>query len=464
MTDTPQQPGASFPPFDPAAPHQQKPRLRPVRGFPIQMKDREHPMLGLADARQISSKIVVTSPAAQAILPHLTGEHDLDAIIVRVNESVQGQTASRLERRTLEQFVAQLDDAALIEGPTFEKLYEELKTDFDSKEVLPPSTTAQLADALVQKAHGDETTEEQKRAEGGERLGKLFDEWIAQSLKDAQDPSFDRLPRAVIAPSIDYQRGWVNYASVYGRMRVVDKPDRVIILGTNHFGSATGVCGCDKGYETPIGVSSLDRAFREAIDSRLGAEDAQKLYASRYDHEREHSIEHQIAWVQHVFGAGDEGPAVWGALVHDPTRNAGESYDGKGLAMDPFVEALRGAIEAVGGRTLVVASVDLSHIGPMFGDRQSVAGDEKTNEAGVRMRNRAVEHDRSMLQMFAEGKVDEMVASLAWQKNPTRWRGVGAMTAAARAVLPGEVRMLNYMGAIDQQGMAMISSCSAAIF
>lgn len=464
MSENPQQPAPNFPPFDPNAQHQQRPRLRPIRGFPVQVKDRDQPMLGLADARQISSKIVVTTPAAQAILPHMTGEHDIESIVSRVNESVQGQSNTRLERKTLEQFVAQLDDAALLEGPTFERLYEELKSDFDSKEILPPSTTAQIADALVQQEHGEGTTDEQKKAEGPEKLAKTMDEWIDKSLEKAQDPSFDRLPRAIIAPSIEFSRGWVNYATVYGRMRVVDKPDRVIVLGTNHFGSSSGVCGCDKGYETPLGVSSLDEGFRATLNDKLGAENAEKLYASRYDHEREHSIEHQIVWVQHVFGAGADGPKVWGALIHDPTRNAGESYDGKGLGMDPFVEALRQAIESSDGKTLVIASVDLSHIGPMFGDRQSVAGDEQTNEAGVRMRNRAVEHDRAMLQMLSEGKVDEMVASLAWQKNPTRWRGVGPLTAAARATLPGEVRMLNYMAAIDQQGMAMISSCSAAIF
>ena len=59
------------PKFDPAAAHTQKPVLRPVRGFPAQFQ--HQPVLGLADARQISDKVVFTSPAAQDVLPQKDG-------------------------------------------------------------------------------------------------------------------------------------------------------------------------------------------------------------------------------------------------------------------------------------------------------------------------------------------------------------------------------------------------------
>lgn len=453
------------PQFNPDASHMRKPRLRPVRGFGF--KQDEQPVLGLADARQISDKVVYTTPAAQLILPHLTGEHGIDEIVSRVNASIQGKAAQPLTREVLEQFVAQLDDAALLEGPTFDALVIKMRADFDSSANLPPSVTAAIADAVVQQALGGEASDEQKSELGAEKLRDLFDQWIAQALEAAPDPSFDTLPKAIVAPHLDYPRGWINYAHAYGRMRVVDRPDRVVILGTNHFGMATGVCGCDKGYETPLGISPADDAFMHALRERLGSDNAARLFAHRYDHEREHSIELQVAWIQHVFapGDGDNGHVpVFGALVHDPTVNSGSSYDGEGLAFEPFVDALRDVLASLPGKSLIVASADLSHVGPQFGDQVTLAGEQDENPQGVAKRNQTIEHDQRMLQMIAQSKPDDLLAAMTWQKNPTRWCSIGNLVATMKAVRPNEVRMLNYGGAIDQQGMGMVTSFAAAMF
>lgn len=439
--------------FDPGAPNQQRPRLRPIRGFAA--KHGEQMLLGLADAQQISERIVFTVPAAQAILPLMTGDNDLDKIVATVGRG--------LTRVMLEQFIAQLDDAALIEGPKFDALVAKLRREFDSAPHLPPSSTAQFADALVMQELGQEASDEDKAKLGPEKLRRQFDDWISQSLTDAQDPSFDELPRAVIAPHLDYPRGWMNYAHVYGRLRVVDRPDRIIVLGTNHFGSATGVCGCDKGFETPLGLCPLDATLVERLRTELGPEQSAQLFEHRFDHEREHSIELQMTWIQHVFGPDESGAhiPVFAALVHDPARANGDSYDSKGLGLLPFVEGLRSAIAATPGRTLIVSSADLSHVGPQFGDQQRLAGEE---QEAVAFRNRVVEHDREMLQLVAAGKPEELVASMAWQQNPTRWCSVGNIVATLKLVEPATVKMLNYTAAMDQQGTAMVSSCAAAIF
>ena len=50
--------------------------------FPAQVNDQQ--VLGLADARQISSRVVFTSPAVQHLLPMLDGTRELDQIVVEV--------------------------------------------------------------------------------------------------------------------------------------------------------------------------------------------------------------------------------------------------------------------------------------------------------------------------------------------------------------------------------------------
>lgn len=466
----PGQPQRNWAPFDPSAAHHQRPRLRPIRAFGVQHEGQN--LMGLADARSISEKVVFTSPAAQLILPHLTGEHDVDTIVKRVNESVASQPQLKgmetLGRPVLEQFIAQLDDAALIEGPNAEGLIAKARADFDSAPNLPPSVTAGFADMLVQQEYGEDTTEEQKREHGAKKLRGVFDMWIAESLKSAEDPSFDALPRAIVAPHIDYPRGWLNYGAVYGRMRVVDKPDRIVILGTNHFGFGTGVVGCDKGFATPLGVSPVAGDVKDALARRLGAEGVRRLFEHKYDHEREHSIELHVAWAQHVFGPaeGEDGThvPVFAALVHDPTVKAGQSYDGKGLDLTTFAEAMRAALAELPGRTLIVSSADLSHVGPQFGDPTALAGEESENPQGVALRNKAIQQDRQMLETYAKNRPDELIAAMAWQKNPTRWCSIGNMVATLKIVQPREVRLLNYTAAMDQQGAGMVSSCAVAMF
>ena len=411
----------------------------------------ENVMLGLSDARQISDKVVVTVPAAQLVLPKLDGSREIATIVSEVGQG--------LTREILEQLVARLDDAGLLFGPTFDAMLARVHEEFDSSPNLPPGSTAALADNLAAQTLGEGADGSRMAEVGATKLRELMDKWIDTALKDAEDPSFDTMPAGIVAPHIDYPRGWMNYAAVWGRTRVADRPDRVVILGTNHFGFSTGVTGCDKGFASPFGLCPLDERLAGALRSRLG--DA--LYEHRFDHEREHSIELQIPWIQHCLGAGDDGSyvKVFAALIHDPCVNEGKPYDNKGVGIDEFVGAMKDALASLPGRTLVVSSADLSHAGPAFGDPQALAGEE---EPAVSARNRIISHDREMLGLFEQGKIDDLIGSMTWQQNPTRWCSIGNMTVAARILGPTGTRIINYGGAMDPEGQSLVTSCAAAMF
>ena len=457
QSDTPQPApsNAPQPKFDPNAAHMRRPKLRAVRGFPVQGQGpdgQQLQLLGLADARQISDKVVFTMPAARMLFPLMDGSRDLDQIIQEVGRG--------LNREMLESIVAQLDDAALIEGPSFDKLWAQIKSDFDAAANLPPASSAAFADLLVTQAAGTDKVDESVKAEQGpSRVRDVFNQWMSKALEKAEKPSFDQLPRAIIVPHIDYPRGWVNYANVYGRLRVCDRPDRVIVLGTNHFGQGTGVVGCDKGFTTPLGSCNVDTDVANALRFALG----DKFFANRFDHEREHSIELQMMWIQHIFGADENGnfPKVFGALVHDPAAANGESYDGNGIALEPFVKALKDCVGSLPGRTLIVASADLSHAGQSFGDQGTLAGETPEADAA---RKKIFQHDMGMLELVRLNKPGELVAAMAWQQNPTRWCSTGNIVATLLTVEPTKVEMLNYAASIDPQGTAMVSSASAAMW
>lgn len=444
-------PGPGPAPFDASQPHLARPKLRPVRGFPAEGTTPEGQtvqMLGLADAQQISDKVVMTAPVWAIVLPLLDGSRTVDQVVSQVGRG--------LTRPMLEQLLAQLDDAGMLEGPRFAQMLAGVHADFDSQPVLPPGSTAAFADAVAHQAGvPQDAPEHERHAVAVREVPKLLDQWIAHALKDAADPALTALPKAIVAPHLDYARGWINYAHAYGRLRVADRPDRVIILGTNHFGRGTGVTACDKGFSTVLGACQADQGVINGMRHLLG----QGLFEHRYDHEREHSIELQLPWIQHVFGKDDSGryPAVFAALVHDPCVNDGASYDGAGVALAPFVDALRRVLAELPGRTLVVASADLSHVGPAFGDPQRVGGDEP---AAVEARRKVLAHDREMLELIEQGRHAEMVSSMSWQQNPTRWCSIGCITAAAMITGPTSVRLLNYNGALDSEGLSLVTSAA----
>jgi MEMO1 family protein len=439
-----QPPRPPQPVFNPAAPHQNRPKLRPVRAFPATIGEQQ--AMGLADAKQISDKMVMTSPAFQIVLPMMDGSRTVDEIVAQVGRG--------LTRPIVEPLIAQLDEAGLLYGPTFDQMLAKMRADFDSSPTLPPAATGQFADALLQQEVGEEAfagmSDEERASKGAAKLKGFFDQCIQQAMENEGNPTVESLPRAIIAPHLDYSRGWLNYAHAYGRLKGLDAPDRVVILGTNHFGEGTGVVGCDKGFESPLGTCLVDQELIAQLKASLG--DA--LFANRYDHEREHSIELHIPWIQHTFGDGSASPKIFAALVHDPVVNGGESYDGKGVSLDAFVAALKAALAKLPGRTLIISSADLSHVGPAFGDQVALAGEEPQVQE---FRQKVIMHDQELLGMIRDGKIDEVIASMAWQQNQTRWCSVGNLAATMKVLDASEVEIFNYAGAMDQQGMTLVT-------
>jgi len=148
-------------------------------------------------------------------------------------------------------------------------------------------------------------------------------------------------PVAVIVPHAGYIfSGQVcadGYRQVSGR-----RYDTVVILGTNHtdrgFEKISVYSG--SGFRTPLGVAGVDRAM------------AAKLVEADHDcvfdesvHEREHSVEVQVPFIQVFFPGAKVVPVVVGSPDVGLCRRFGEA----------LARVVRGT------KTLIVASSDLSH-------------------------------------------------------------------------------------------------------
>ena len=345
----------------------------------------------------------------------LQGEEELGELFTRIGAPVEAQPQ-------LVELVKKLDELGFLWGPTSEAL-ERAKLD---------AIRAKGAFFLPDEA---------RRPEVAAELGKF----MSQALAAAEDPEFGTPVVGIVAPHLDYARGGSNYAAAYKCLETGarERPDRVVVLGTNHFGLGDGVVMTEFGFETPLGTLRPDAPVLERLRDAFG----DKLFKDQIDFAGEHSVNLHLPWIQHLWG---DVPVV-AVLVPDPTVAMIED-DGARVSAKEFAGGLKTVLAQAGGRTVVVASADLSHVGPQFGDRSALDASR---------RRKVEEADREVLREFIEGP-DRMLAHFERNGNAARWCSIGNMFVAATAVPHATREMVAYAQSAEPNGGAMVTSAALA--
>ena len=395
--------------------HIARPHIRPVQPIPVKKEDQQ--LVALRDPLMLTKQTMIVAPAVVRVIQAFQGTMTIDKIAEQIKTPVEQLT----------QLAEALDKVGLLWGPTFEKFEAEWKDKLAAEGAFPKIASESLGE--------DEAT---SRA--------AIKSWFDQT----EDPELESEPIGIVAPHIDYERGWPNYAGAYYALQNMDKPDRVVILGTNHFGLGDGVVLSQYGFDTPLGRCPADQKVIDQLSEKLG----KGLTIDQLDHLAEHSIELQLPWVQYCWG---DVPVV-AALLPDPTADVPDIDDEEGtprVGNEAFIDALRETLEAAGGKTFFIASSDLSHVGPQFGEPRPVDDQRRFD---------VERHDREMLGKFIEGDADEFISAFKWSKNPTRWCSVGNMAAVLQIAQPKELEMIDYRQASDEQGNVMVSSAAIAMY
>lgn len=355
---------------------------------------------------------MVVPVQAMRILQEFQGEKTLDQIAALAGGNFE----------QVLNLVKGLDQLGLLWGPTFEQMESETLQRIREKGVFEANASLSIG---------------KDEAEARQTIKSFFEQ--------SEDPELESVPRAIVAPHLDYERGWPNYAAAYYSFQEQPAPDRVVILGTNHFGIGDGVVFADCGFASPLGRSPVDQQVAEKIIDELG----DSVIIDQLDFQAEHSIELHLPWIQYCFG---EIPVV-AALIPDPLHPMIENND-KRVTTDRFLDALSAALQASGGSTIYVASSDLSHVGPQFGEPRPVNDQRKFD---------VERHDREMMAKYITGDTEEFLEAMRWNCNPTRWCSIGNMSALLRLVQPQSVELLDYRQACDEKGLAMVSSAAFAL-
>lgn len=391
--------------------HLLRPHIRPVQ--PIQVNKDGKQFIALRDPSMLSQQTMVVPPQVLGLVQHFRGERTIHEIAQQIGAPID---------QCLE-LVQALDKLGLLWGPTFEQLEETAMERLKEAGAFPVLAAGSLG-----------------KNEAACR--KQIEEYFEQT----EDPELEGEVRAIVAPHLDYQRGWPNYAAAYYGLRDVEPPDRVVILGTNHFGIGDGVVMTEYGFTSPMGQCPTDKAVFDALHEKHG----RKLIVDQLDHLPEHSVQLHLPWLQFWFG----NVPIVAALIPDPLTPMIENNDER-LATAEFVTSLTDVLEGVGGRTFFVASSDLSHVGPQFGEPRAV--DEQR-------RIEVERHDRDMMGKFLTADAEEFLSAFEWNKNPTRWCSVGNMSALLQLTQPEAIELIDYRQAYDEKGSALVSSAAMALY
>ena len=356
--------------------HVSRPRLRPVQVLPTQQNGKT--ILALRDPLQLAGQTMAIPPQALGMLQHFRGEKPISEIAEALKAPIE---------KVLELAVA-LDRLGLLEGPTAEALEDAKLQQLHDAGHFPPRATQGLGNSEIAKA--------------------AIRGWFAET----EDPELSGVPVAVLAPSLSYSQAWEVFAGAWHPVRSHSAPDRVVVLGPAHASIGNGVCGTQLGIATALGVCPVDQDLLQLLRQRMGDQYCQ----DELDHFAEHGLESQLPWIQEQHG----NIPVTAAILPDRLLDQ-EPEDG--VSSPAFISAMGEALSQLGGRTLLVASTDLAHAGPQFGEPRAIDDNRRVD---------VEQRDRELLGKFLDGDADAFVEAVKWDKNALRWTGVHAMSAALK--------------------------------
>jgi AmmeMemoRadiSam system protein B len=255
--------------------------------------------------------------------------------------------------------------------------------------------------------------------------------------------------RGVLSPHIDYQRGGPVYTWAYRELVERSDAEVFVIVGVAHQPCKNRFALTRKHFDTPLGVARTDLDFVDRIAARAG----RSVFDDETAHGLEHSIEFQAVFLSYLL-EGRRPFTIVPILV-------GSFYDLMTAGVDPiesegvrrFVEALRAAERDGGKKVAYIGAIDLSHVGPEFGDPDPV--DPETLR-------RLDTFDRAMLGRAVANDPRGWFETAARVGN--RWRvcGLAATYTMLHAMGDARGRLLRYDRAVDDRRHCCVTFASVA--
>jgi AmmeMemoRadiSam system protein B len=324
-------------------------------------------------------------------------------------------------------FVEELDRIGLLQTERYRRARDEIVGDFTRR----TRREAALADSAYPSDR--------------EELAAEIDGLLNPPEETAAGGAQKTTPCAVAAPHIDLRVSGSSYGHAYGSLRGLS-PTAIAVLGTGH-ALEDPYCLTDKSFVTPLGEVPAEK---ETV-RRLKAAGGEAVAREDFAHRGEHSIEFQLLFLQRLFPMEEVPiiPILCGSLEPFLLRGMKPRED-PGVAR--FIDALGHWLSDAPGGRLLVAGVDLSHVGLKFGDEAPAKSLEEQFRAS----------DERLLAALDCGDADAFYETVAQDHNRFKVCGFSALWTLL-AALPGvRGKVLDYRVWHEEPTQSAVSFAAVA--
>lgn len=341
---------------------EEKPILRQVDLIPGQYEGK--PVIFLRDPVGFVEEMIALPAQLLSLLILMDGEHDLRDLQAEATKRF-GSLIPLEEIINLVQF---LDER----GFMWSKNFEEIKA---------RAYEAWFQQRLRPMAHAG-TGYPLEREEAKNFLEEIF---------KLSSVNSKEVPRILVVPHLDIKSGARAYAEGYKRFQVPSGA-RIVIFGVGHYLDYP-YSVLTKDVATPFGIIRNDRGGLLYLANTKKVE----LFPDHIVHKLEHSIEFQTLFLSYLKG---EEVVILPFLIGSHRL----IFENKSL-VEILVSSL---IELMDENSYLILGIDFCHIGLRYGD--SLPVDET-------MAQKALEADKTLLELSFEGKVDELEKFILHKEN-----------------------------------------------
>lgn len=385
-------------------------------------------MFALKDPERLNGKTMALSPGGLLVAYLLDGARGVE----EVQAAVTQQTGSILGAGEILNIVKELERAELLETAAVQAKRE--------------ATLREFLDGSVRKAAIQEA--------GGYPAGSLeLASFMGQFFRDPKGPgqplpdkpSLGAAPLGLVSPHIDLHRGGPAYAWAYRALAERTPPDLVIALGVAHASPNSPWVLTSKSYQTPYGPMPVDAEACREIEKSLWYD----ARADEWVHRREHSLEFQALWLKYLWR---ENTPPWVPILCSAfDRFCPDSAPSGVPTVEEAIASIGKKLSSMGKkrRIMILAGVDLAHVGPRFGDEV---------ELNVELEKKIEAEDRASLEHAFKLDADAFYLSVVAGGHWRKVCGLSALYTGLRWIkdlsgdAPVKGELLSYGQAPDPSG------------
>ena len=401
-----------------------KPKLREVEVHFVQQGGQQGILLG--DPLRLSGQAIFLPLSLAPLLELCDGTRDEAGL----RASLAVRAGIQLGPATLERILAQLDEALLLDNERFAEAYAGALQDFRTATSRSPILAGESYPA------DPEALEEALRTHIGEA-------------KQRENVAGGDI-RGVVSPHIDFERGGVVYAQVWGEAaEAVREAEIAIIFGTDHIGGEANLTFTHQRYATPWGVLPTANGIVDTVARELGPE---IVFRDELHHRSEHSIELAAIWLHYLLGDKqcELVPVLCGSFEQFIGGKSGPDEDAE---ISAALDILKGVTASQ--KTIVIAAGDLAHVGPAFGDRLAI---------DIVERARLKVADEELMASICAGDEGAVFQQVKREQDRRRICGLPPIYMALRFLGKTEGVVTGYAQCpADQDGNSFVSICGVLL-